>query len=212
MNKIQTTKANSTLRRFFDRVGGGGVKALSYNKTASVDGNGGGGSSEEAQKLFDAMFGQTPYIAIEDSDGELRVVPLVEYLTNPIEGKPQEGLLFKNTSPIPNVDVFPATMILVEVPEDALPDGPWYFTQPITDDYDLDLRSFPLPEEGSPVILTGVDVPDTAPFTVLTAQGETQEYHLMEEAVEQSYYCQLDLNGIFFITKDGNDWVWTYQG
>lgn len=42
MNKIQTTKANSTLRRFFDRLGGGNVKALGYNKTVSVDGNGGG--------------------------------------------------------------------------------------------------------------------------------------------------------------------------
>ena len=46
---MKTNKANSMLRRFFNRLGGGGIKSLDYKVTMST-GSGGGGVNPEDYK------------------------------------------------------------------------------------------------------------------------------------------------------------------
>ena len=59
MNKIQNTKANTILRRFFNRLGGGGTKALGYS-TDGVIPQGGGGGKEAFTSSLKEMLASIP--------------------------------------------------------------------------------------------------------------------------------------------------------
>lgn len=213
MNKIQITKANTTLRRFFNRMGGGGVKALGYKETASTSGGEGGQSSGEAQALFDAMFGQTPYVNIDEST----VVPLSEFILSYLPSMELEKdtilpFLYKEKQPIPKAveySVYPTdnesfltfcetnnTMVQVE----EGPDGPWY-----TPYYaDVDLTSFPLPTEETPTVtLTGVAIPDKDTVVCVASGPEVFEASKYSDSI----YNATDAGYTF--EKIGGVWTWS---
>lgn len=210
MNKIQTTKANTTLRRFFNRMGGGGVKALGYKETVSTSGGGGGQSSGEVQALFDAVFGQTPYVFTDNEN----IVPFSEFLSEYIgpSFSGEAALYYKEKQPAAKAKVFEAyqgTRKLELIPDTTstimvqfdFPDGPLY--QPVSGD--VDLTSFPFPTGDHPTVLTGVTIPDKDYITCVFFYEESLGIVNAEKTTDTRYDSY---DAGFSLTKEDDVWVW----
>ena len=105
--------------------------------------------------------------------------------------------------------------MLIELPEETIPGGPWYTFVPA----DVDLSEFSVPEvNGDPVVLTGVEIPQQSRLTVFHMTAGLQNYRWKAGEVAGYYYFVDGDNNIEYRigkeTADG-DWIWwalAYEG
>lgn len=153
---------------------------LDLKKAAS---GGGGTSSEDAEKMYEALFGQTPYVFImPEGEEEPALVPLYEIFSSTTDFEIlNEGLLYyKSSTPIPKatavemeggttIIAFPYDMdiYMMEIPpeESEMPDT-WY--QPIA--YDINLVGYTIPTVGNPTTVSGT-LPDKKEIQALVSES-----------------------------------------
>lgn len=228
MNTIQTTKANSTIRRFFSRMGGGGVKALNYKAVNIGNGGGGGTSSEDAEKMYEAIFGQTPYLLVALPDSSVDIVPLYEIFegTNPDAEIVDDRFYFKSNTPVPKAIAldgdmgaayiaFPRNMgiYMMEIPPEVSgrPDT-WYI--PVA--YDVNLVGYTAPTTPlNPTTVSGT-LPDKQEIEVLVSDqlvfGENPTEIYTWDRNENAFMHEIS-DTVFYMLKQSGDnvIVWSYE-
>lgn len=217
---MNSAKLNTKIRRFFDRLGGGGVKALKVKDNTGFGKKGSG--SEDAQKLFEMFFGQVPYVFFPRAPESFEVLPITEYSTEELlelcNTFFQALFMYKEQEPVAgaycvlnsdqtvggiNITVRPYDEVeMIPVPLD-IPNGPWYYPEYKAD---IDLSSFPLPTEENPTTLTGVEIPQKEQLVVRQRPNGTVTYHW--NSGKNQY--ELDLDAGTYTIKFGEiSWVWS---
>lgn len=139
---------------------------LDLKKAAS---GGGGASSEDAERMYEALFGQVPYLSVGPKEKWV-LVPLYEAFTTGIVTEiSASDLYYKSSTPVPKATFmnmedgvttisFPlsSNIYMMEVPTEVtgMPDT-WYV--PLA--YDINLVGYTTPTEGNPTIVSGT-LPD----------------------------------------------------
>ena len=220
MNKIQNTKANSTIRRVFSRMGGGLVKALGY-KAVNIDNEGGGTSSEDAERMYEAFYGQVPYfLALNPDDNTTQVLPLYELFTALDEGlRVLENLYYKSDTPIakacrvhevPSISIEFAwgNVFMVEAPEEeGLPeDNTWYYSISA----DINLIGYNVPTENNPTVVSGILPTDISYLAVVESNdGSVMDYEYNDEIQGYSRYVG---RGMYTLKQiDASTIEWSYS-
>ena len=186
-----------------------------------------GGSSSEAQEVFDTLFGQTPYFAV--NDGSTSTVMTFEQLlslsNDEAESFEEQEIyaLYKEKLPLPRVfssyiesDEFgsdrftfsvmgkDACVIMAPVSGEDIPGGPWYVPMEC-EEGTIDLTSFPYPTFGNPTVLTGVEIPENE-------NSITIAYILPEEGFQTETLNSTGTGGYsatrMFLDKVDGVWVW----
>ncbi len=224
--KTSNIQLSNKVRRFFNRMGGGGVKALNY-KAVNINDEGGGTSSEDAEKMYEALFGQTPYVPVVLPDESVDAVPLYEIFADTgFDGEiANYSLFFKSNTPVPKATgidgdeeavymTFPRGMgiYMMEIPAEV-PGSPDTWYMPVA--YDVNLIGYTIPTFNNPTIVSGT-LPDKQEIQVLVSDhpvfGEepTEVYHW--DNVKNAFIKDIDQNTYYSLKQSGdNVIVWSYQ-
>ena len=170
---------------------------LDLKKAAS---GGGGTSSEDAERLYEALFGQMPYVQVVSADQQISMLPLYEAFTTNPEILREARFFYKSSTPIPRAIGTEASgdedhleqciyfaldenIGMVEMPTEATGlDTAWY--RPV--EYDVNLVGYTIPTKSNPTTVSGtlpekseihalmvdVMVPFTEPTQVYQWDGE----------------------------------------
>ena len=214
---MNNAKLNTKIRRFFDRLGGGGVKALKIKDNTGFGNNGGG--SEDAQKLFEMFFGQMPYVYPVGGPPMVEPMPITEYsiaeLLELYDEYSNIALIYKKREPIvaareiKGEDAYSISVVafseleMVPVPAD-IPNGPWYYPDTKVD---IDLSNFSVPTEGNCTILTGIEILQKEELIVRQKNYGNITYHWDSDR----YSAELS-DGLYVIVYDEDSWIWNFFG
>lgn len=153
---------------------------LDLKKAAS---GGGGTSSEDAEKMYEALFGQTPYVFImPEGEEEPALVPLYEAFSSNTDFEfLNDGLVYyKSSTPVPKATTvereedgiiigftLSSNIYMMELPPEVTgaPDT-WY--QPVP--YDISLIGYTIPTVGNPTTVSGT-LPDKKEIQALVSES-----------------------------------------
>lgn len=188
---------------------------------------GGGTSSEDAEKMYEALFGQVPYLPVE-SEEEVVMVPLYEFFTTDIGADTERGTLYyKSSTPVPKATemyiessngstalgiYFPMNMgiYMMEIPP-VTPDT-WYMPIP----YDVNLIDYTTPTKDNPTTVSGT-LPEKSVIEVLVnvhpfpgGEGPTEKYYWDDG--EHAFKLSVS-DSTFYVLKQSDDNVieWSYK-
>lgn len=195
---------------------------LDLKKAAS---GGGGTSSEDAERMYEALFGQTPYLVVALPDSSVDVVPLYEIFEgiNSDAEITNHAFIYKSSTPVPKATVMESNdsadsivflrgmgIYMMEIP--PMPEMPdtWYI--PVA--YDVSLVGYTTPTFGNPTTVSGT-LPDKREIEVLVSDqyvsGENPTEAYYWDNVKDAFIKNIDQSTSYQLKQSGDNVIeWSY--